>query len=323
MNAETKYSIVVPVYNEEAVIHDTYRELKAVMDGIGERYELVFVNDGSRDRTADILKGYAERDRDVKLIDFSRNFGHQIAITAGMDYASGEAVVVIDADLQDPPSLIPRMIAKWREGYDVVYAKRTARKGETAFKRWTAHAFYRLLQATADVDIPVDTGDFRLLDRRVCEELRRLPEKNRYVRGLVSWVGFRQTSVEYVRDERLAGETQYPLRKMLKLSLDGMTSFSSKPLKLSTTAGLLLMGAGILYALIELGAISFGGASFSGWQTVIVLQLLFTGFLLAAIGMAGEYIGRIYDEAKGRPLYIVRECYGLPERAANAAKRVG
>ncbi|MCC3376398.1 glycosyltransferase family 2 protein [Cohnella sp. REN36] len=321
MNPETTYSIVVPVYNEEAVIHDTCRALKAVMDGIGERYELIFVNDGSRDRTSEILQGYARQDDHVKLIDFSRNFGHQIAITAGMDYASGDAVVVIDADLQDPPALIPRMIAKWREGYDVVYAKRTTRKGETAFKRWTAHAFYRLLRAAADVDITVDTGDFRLLDRKVCEELRRLPEKNRYVRGLVSWVGFRQTSVEYVRDERLAGETQYPLRKMLKLSLDGMTSFSSKPLKLSTTGGVALMAAGVFYGLVRTGAAAFGG-DFSGWQTVIFLQLLLTGFLLASIGMAGEYIGRIYDEAKGRPLYIVRKCYGLTERSS-AAERSG
>lgn len=237
MNADIRYSIVIPVYNEEAVIDQTYRRLKKVVDSTKESYELIFVNDGSCDHTTAMIKGFRDQDDAVKIITFSRNFGHQIAITAGMDYALGAAVVVIDADLQDPPELIWEMIAKWKEGFDVVYAKRTKRKGETFFKKQTAHLFYRILKASTDLEIPTDTGDFRLLDRRVCEELKRLPEKKRYVRGLVSWVGFRQTAVEYERSERLAGETKYPLKKMIKLSLDGLTSFLLNPSKWQTMRG--------------------------------------------------------------------------------------
>ncbi|SPF38988.1 Uncharacterized glycosyltransferase YkcC [Candidatus Desulfosporosinus infrequens] len=314
MNADIRYSIIIPVYNEEAVIDQTYRRLKQVMDSTKEPYELIFVNDGSCDRTTVIIKKFCDQDNAVKLITFSRNFGHQIAITAGMDYALGAAVVVIDADLQDPPELILEMIAKWKEGFDVVYAKRTKRKGETFFKKQTARLFYRILKASTDLDIPTDTGDFRLLDRRVCEELKRLPEKNRYVRGLVSWVGFRQTAVEYERDERLAGETKYPLKKMIKLSLDGLTSFSFKPIKMANYAGVMLILCGLL-SLAGMLLLKLSTATvITGWNLVIALQLVLTGILLTMMGIIGEYIGRIYDETRDRPLYIVSECYGMKKK---------
>lgn len=314
MNAEVRYSVVIPVYNEEAVLCQIYRRLKQVMDLTGDTYELIFVNDGSRDSSAVMIKSLRDQDDAVKLITFSRNFGHQVAITAGMDYASGAAVMVIDADLQDPPELILEMIVKWQEGYEVVYAKRTERKGETFFKKQTARWFYRLLRAATDIDIPVDTGDFRLLDRRVCDELKRLPEKNRYVRGLVSWVGFRQIAVEYVRDERSAGETKYSLKKMMKLSMDGMTSFSLKPVKMASYAGWALLFFGTAYLAGMLFLKVFIGAAIEGWNLVIAVQLLLSGLVLLMMGISGEYIGRIYDEAKGRPLYIVSECCGVKNK---------
>jgi len=320
MNADIRYSIVIPVYNEEAVIVQTYQRLKQVMDSTKEPYELIFVNDGSFDHTTAMIKGFRDQDEAVKLITFSRNFGHQIAITAGMDYALGAAVVVIDADLQDPPELILDMIAKWKEGFDVVYARRTKRKGETFFIKQTARLFYRILSASTDLDIPTDTGDFRLLDRRVCEELKRLPEKNRYVRGLVSWVGFRQTAVEYERDERLAGETKYPLKKMLKLSMDGLTSFSFKPLKMANYAGALLLTSGFTYLLALLLLRVFSSDVIAGWNLVMAMQLVLSGVLLTMMGVIGEYIGRIYDEARDRPLYIVSECYGMMKKTRDVKK---
>lgn len=307
MAGKARYSIVIPMYNEEQVIEETYRRLKKVMSTTGEPFELLFVNDGSRDRSAEIIREYAFWDSNVRLLDFSRNFGHQVAITAGMDHAAGDAVVLIDADLQDPPELILDMIAKWKEGYDVVYAKRMKRKGETWFKRATASAFYRLLKTCTDTPIPVDTGDFRLMDRRVVNEMKRLPEKNRFVRGMVSWVGFRQTAVEYVRDERLAGETKYPLRKMLKLSLDGITSFSSKPLKLAGYAGALLSAAGFVYLMYILGLAAFSDKTVKGWTSLMGVTLLLDGVILLMMGILGEYIGRIYDESKNRPLYILKD----------------
>lgn len=314
MSSIIKYSIVVPVYNEEEVIHETYRRLTEVMRSTKEAYELLFVNDGSRDRTAEIIKEYSEQDPAVVLLDFARNFGHQIAITAGMDYARGEAVVVIDADLQDPPELILEMIEKWKQGFDVVYAKRTKRKGETYFKKQTAAMFYRFLRAMTDIDIPLDTGDFRLLDRKVCNQMNSIQEKNRFVRGLVSWVGFKQIAVEYERDERLAGESKYPLKKMLKLSMDGITSFSYKPLKLASYAGVTLSGVGFIYLLVVLYLKLFTDSTITGWSSLIVIQLFFSGIILIILGMIGEYIGRIYDETKNRPLYIVREKYQLEPR---------
>ncbi|MCO7124754.1 glycosyltransferase family 2 protein [Sporolactobacillus shoreicorticis] len=317
MTMTIKYSIVVPVFNEEKVIYESYKRLKTVMDRTFEAYELLFVNDGSRDRTSEMLSYISKSDTNVKIIEFSRNFGHQIAITAGMDYATGQAVVVIDADLQDPPELILKMIEKWEEGYDVVYGKRVERKGETHFKKLTARLFYRTLKMSTDIDIPLDTGDFRLIDRRVCDEMKRIPEKNRFIRGLVSWIGFKQTAIEYVRNERFAGETKYPLKKMLKLSIDGLTSFSYKPLKLATYGGALLSLAGFVYMVVALSLKLFTSNTVPGWTSLIVIQLLFSGFTLFILGVIGEYIGRIYDETKDRPLYIIKEAKGF-----GAVKRV-
>lgn len=312
-----RYSIIIPMYNEEEVIAHTYTRLKQVMDSCGDAYELVFVNDGSHDRTMEIMSGVAAGDSNVKLIDFSRNFGHQIAITAGMDYAKGDAVVVIDADLQDPPEVILRMIEKWKEGYEVVYAKRLKRHGETLFKKVTAKMFYRLLRSMTSVDIPTDTGDFRLIDRKVCDVLRGLKEKNRYVRGLVSWVGFRQTMVEYVREERFAGETKYPLKKMVRFALDGITSFSYKPLKIATYVGFFLSFFGFLYLILVLFQRLFTDWEIvQGWTSMIGINLVFNGITLMLLGVIGEYIGRIYDEVKERPLYIVRQTDGYKESPA-------
>ncbi|MFF2158156.1 glycosyltransferase family 2 protein [Paenibacillus chitinolyticus] len=322
MTPKVNYSIIIPMYNEEAVIQETYRRLKVVMSETSETYELIFINDGSRDRSAEIIKEYAAWDETVKLIDFSRNFGHQIAITAGMDYASGDAVIIIDADLQDPPELILQMIGKWKEGYEVVYAKRVKRSGETFFKKWSASLFYRVLRASTDIHIPVDTGDFRLMDRKVCDEMKKLPENNRFVRGLVSWVGFRQTAIEYERDERLAGETKYPLKRMIKLSLDGITSFSYKPLKLAGYLGALLSGSGFLYLLYVVYLALFTDATLKGWPSVVGIMLIFNGFVLLMLGILGEYIGRIYDETKGRPLYIVREYHGLQKQEGQIPQRL-
>lgn len=321
MNAEPRYSIIIPMFNEEAVIQETYRRLKRVMGGIGEPYELIFVNDGSTDHCAEMIEEYSHWDGSVRLIDLSRNFGHQVAITAGVDYAQGDAVVIIDADLQDPPELIPQMIFEWKQGCEVVYAKRLKRHGESLFKRSTASLFYRILRHSTDISIPVDTGDFRLMDRKVCDQLRRLPEKNPFVRGLVSWVGFRQTAIEYERDERLAGETKYPLKRMIKLSLDGITSFSHKPLKLAGYLGGTLSAVGFLYLLYVLYLAIFTDSAVKGWASVIGITLTFNGFVLLMLGILGEYVGRIYEESKGRPLYIVRDVYGGGHEIPREEKR--
>ena len=245
-----KYSIIIPVYNESEVIRETYNRLLTVMNQTKQSYELIFVNDGSTDTTAAIIREFIAKDKNVKLIDLSRNFGHQIAISAGMDSASGDAIVIIDADLQDPPEVILQMIEKWKEGYEVVYGKRIKRKGESFFKNITAKLYYRLLKQMTSVDIPVDTGDFRLIDKKVREVFLTLTEKNRYVRGLISWAGFKQTAVEYVRDERFAGTTKYPLKKMIKFALDGITSFSNKPLKLAIHTGMALSALSFIYLLV-------------------------------------------------------------------------
>ena len=231
------YSVIIPAFNEEAIINETYKKLKKVMDSVNEEYELIFINDGSSDNTSNLIKEICIKDKRIKLLDFSRNFGHQIAISAGIDFANGKAVVIIDADLQDPPEVIPEMIKKWKEGFEVIYGKRTKRKGETIFKRFTAYIFYRLLKYLSNYDIPLDTGDFRLIDRKVCDAMKKLNEKNRFMRGLISWVGFKQTYVEYVREERVGGQTNYPLRKMITFALDGITSFSYRPLKLAAYLG--------------------------------------------------------------------------------------
>ncbi len=304
-------SVIVPLYNEEEVILESYKRLSGVMQGIGEAYELVFINDGSRDKTALLAAELVKKDKCVRLISFSRNFGHQIAITAGMDYAKGDAVVIIDADLQDPPEVIPQMVEKWKEGYHVVYGKRIKRHGETVFKKFTAKVFYRFLRRMTEVNIPTDTGDFRLMDRKVCDAMKKLGERNRYVRGLVSWVGFKQYALEYVRDERFAGETKYPLKKMLRLATDGITSFSYKPLKLATFTGFLLSGLSFLYLLIVLCQKLLGVPTAWGWASLLAVQLFFNGVVLIILGIIGSYIGRIYEECKGRPLYIVQETLGF------------
>lgn len=299
-----QYSVVVPLYNEEEVINETYKRLKSIMDSTNESYEIIFVNDGSKDNTLELAREICKNDSNIKLISFSRNFGHQIAITAGMDNSCGKAVIVIDADLQDPPEVILEMIKKWKEGYEVVYGKRIKREGETFFKKFTASVFYRFLNKMTDINMPVDTGDFRLIDRKVCDALKSTPEHNRYVRGLVSWVGFKQTGVEFVRQERFAGETKYPLKKMLKLAFDAITSFSHKPLKIAAYFGSILSLISIIYLLFTLCNGLIGG-------TILSLLFLINGIILTALGVIGEYIGRIYDEVKGRPLYIISEKEGF------------
>jgi len=313
MSKEITYSIVIPAFNEEEVIRESYKRLKQVMDKADGPYELIFVNDGSVDRTFEIIKEICKQDKNVKLINFSRNFGHQPAITAGMDNATGQAVVVIDADLQDPPEVILEMIKKWKEGYDVVYGKRIKRKGETVFKKLTAAVFYRILRAMTTVDIPVDTGDFRLIDRKVCDVMKNLTEKNRYIRGLVSWVGFKQVAVEYVREERFAGETKYPLKKMLKFAADAITSFSYKPLKLATYIGFFLSVLSFCYLIVVVCQKLLGGQTVPGWASILAVNLFFNGIILIMLGVIGEYIGRIYDESKNRPLYIIKDKVGFEE----------
>ncbi len=307
-------SVVVPVYNEEEVIQETYKRLKHVMDGLQESYEIIFVNDGSRDKTRDLAAAICAQDSCVKLIDFSRNFGHQTAITAGMDCSAGQAVVVIDADLQDPPEVIPQMLAKWREGYDVVYGQRIKREGETFFKKFTAKLFYRALRSMTEVDIPVDTGDFRLIDRKVCDALKQVSERNRYIRGIISWLGFKSTPVEFVREKRFAGTTKYPLKKMVKFASDAIMSFSYKPLKLATYFGFFVSGASFIYLILTVILKLCGVVeTVAGWASIVAIMLFFNGIILLILGIIGEYIGRIYDEAKGRPLYVIQEVVNFTE----------
>jgi polyisoprenyl-phosphate glycosyltransferase len=301
-------SVIVPLYNEELVIRQMHDTLTSVLTRNHLDYELIFVNDGSRDRTLTIAQEICSRDNRLRLISFSRNFGHQLAITAGMDKAAGEVVVIIDADLQDPPEVIIEMIQKWREGYQVVYGVRKARKGESLFKRATAALFYRLLRVMTAVDIPTDTGDFRLMDRKVVEHLKRMRERSRFVRGMVSWVGFKQGNVEYIRESRLAGETKYPFKKMLRFALDGIFSFSQIPLKFSSALGFLCSIVSFALMLFVLGQKYFYPQTVvQGWTSLFVACLFLGGIQLIAIGILGEYVGRIYDEIKARPLYIVEE----------------
>ncbi len=300
------YSIVVPVFNEAESLSYLYEEVIKVMEKIGEPFELVLVNDGSSDRSYQIMQVLHERDPRVRVIDFSRNFGHQIAISAGLDYARGQAVVIMDADLQDPPEVIPALIACWKNGAEVVYAQRSQRKGETPLKLLTAAAFYRLITQLTSVDIPRDAGDFRLLDRRVVDVLVKMREQHRFMRGLSAWVGFRQKAVPYIRQERFAGTTKYPLRKMINFSLDAITSFSHVPLKLATSFGFALAGISLLGILIAVILRIFTGA-IVGQASTLILVLFLGGIQLIFLGIIGEYLGRIYDEVRARPLYIVRE----------------
>jgi len=301
------YSIVAPIYNEIDNLPELYRRIREVMDSSGESWELVLVDDGSTDGSTDKIRELARADQRVRPVVFARNFGHQVAITAGWDYARGDAVVIIDADLQDPPEVILELAKKWREGYEVVYAVRAEREGETWFKKITAAIFYRLIRWITDVNIPVDTGDFRLMDRKVVDVLKQMRERHRFPRGMSAWVGFRQIGVEYKRAARLAGVTKYPFKKMLRLALNAITSFSYFPLQVATFFGFLSAGLAIL-AIPIVAVLRLAGSHFFEGQTTTLISVLFLGGVqLISLGILGEYIGRLYDEAKGRPLYIVRE----------------
>ncbi len=294
------YSIIAPVYNENAkdCLDVLYTRISEVMDQTGELWELVLVDDGSTDGSSEILKRFHERDPRVRCVFFARNFGHQIAVTAGMDVALGDAVIVIDSDLQDPPEVILELAAKWKEGYEVVYAVRKERDGETWFKKTTAAAFYRLIDKIADVRIPLDTGDFRLYDRKVVDVMKQMPEKNRFLRGMSSWVGFRQIGVEYHREERYAGTTHYPLKKMIKLAFTAITGFSYVPLQMAVWFGLFFAGLSVPAYIVNLAV--------KGGCGTLISVFFMGGIILLFLGIIGEYLGRIYDEVKGRPLYITR-----------------
>lgn len=299
--------MVLPVFNEEAVIDELGRRLVAFLSEVGVPWEVVFVDDGSSDQSALLLKHLCQTDSRFKLVGLSRNFGHQLAITAGMDYCSGEAVVVMDADLQDPPEVVAEMLDRYRDGFDVVYGVRKRRHGETMFKRATASVYYRLLRAMVGVPIPLDAGDFRLMSRRVVAALQALRETNRFVRGMVSWVGFKQTAVYYDRPERFAGTTHYPLRKMLRFAIDGITSFSTVPLKMATWLGVAAGTVGVLVAVWAAYSKFVSHATLPGWTAIMVAVCLASSAQLLMIGVLGDYVGRIYEEVKRRPLYVVQD----------------
>lgn len=300
-------SLVVPVFNESEVIGVFYERATRALSALeGATYEILFIDDGSRDDSYGQLAGFAARDPHVRVLKFSRNFGHQIAITAGIDHARGDCVVIIDADLQDPPETVASMVEEWRRGFDVVYGVRSDRAGETRLKLATASMFYRLLGRLTNIHIPANVGDFRLMSRRVVDQLKQLREKDRFVRGLVSWVGFRQTGVKYHRDARYAGETKYPFRKMLKFSFDGITSFSTMPLKLATWTGSAAAIIAVLY-LISVFVQWMLGYTVEGWATIMVAMLFLGSVQLICLGILGEYLGRIFNEVKPRPMYVIEE----------------
>lgn len=302
-----KVSVVIPMYYEEEVVSECYNRVKNVLKNLENyEHEMIFVNDGSKDRTLEILEEICEKDKAVKVISFSRNFGHQAAVTAGLKYVSGDCILIIDADMQDPPELLVDMIKLWKEGNEVIYAKRKVRKGESKFKLLTAKMFYKLLNGLSDVEIPKDTGDFRLVDRKVIDVINSMPEHNKFLRGLFSWVGFKQTPIEYERQERFAGKTKYPLKKMLKLAADGIISFSTKPLKL-------IGGLGIISIFISFVILIYAILSYifewnnltAGWTSLMVAITFFAGVQLVSIWMISEYVARIYDDTKNRPEYII------------------
>lgn len=303
-------SVVIPVYNEEDNVELLYRRLHAALSDMGS-VEYIFVNDGSQDQTLPKVRQLREQDSAVKFISFSRNFGHQVAVTAGLDVATGEAVVIIDADLQDPPEVIPELYRKFQEGYDVVYALRSQRRGEGFLKKATAKIFYRLLRFLTGFSIPVDVGDFRLMSRRAVEVFNQLRERHRYVRGMVSWLGFRQAGVSYIRDPRHSGETKYSVGKMLKLATDGITSFSNVPLQFAGHLGFWISGGSLLYILYIIGMKLFTDKPVLGWASTMTAIIFFGGIQMMTLGVIGEYIGRISDEVKQRPIYIVAETGGI------------
>lgn len=318
-----RLSVVVPCFNEQEVIAETHGRLTATLRTLGaDDHEIIYVDDGSRDDTARVLRTLHERDTNVRVLRFSRNFGHQTAVSAGIEHAAGDAVVLIDADLQDPPEVIGEMLSRWREGYDVAYGLRTDRAGETAFKRVTAKAFYRLLNRLSETQIPLDVGDFRLMDRTVVDALLAMPERARFVRGMVSWVGFHQVAVPYARAERFAGETKYSLFRMLRLAVDGLTSFSLVPLRLATWAGFVSSAVALVAIVFAVGVRLFTQAWVPGWAALFVAVLFVGGVQLVTIGIVGEYVGRIYAEVKRRPLYLLQERLGFGPTPVNLLKPI-
>jgi glycosyltransferase involved in cell wall biosynthesis len=301
------FSIIVPIYNEQGSLPVLYERMQSVMDSTGESWEMVLVDDGSQDPSPEMILELAARDKRVRPVLLARNFGHQIAVTAGLDHARGDAIVIIDADLQDPPEVILELIEKWREGFEVVYAVRETREGETFFKLWTARLFYRLINKITSMQIPVDTGDFRLIDRKVVNVLNQMREHHRFLRGMSVWVGFRQTGVKYKRAARYAGETHYPLRKMIKLAMTAITGFSFFPLQAATYLGFVASGISIITIPVVIVMRLLGNQQFLGQATTLISVLFLGGVQLIFLGVLGEYIGRIYDEVRNRPLYIVRQ----------------
>ncbi len=308
-----KISVVIPMYYEEEVVKECYSKMTEVLQKINEYdYELICVDDGSRDKTLQILEQLAVNDEKLKVISFTRNFGHQCAVAAGLKYVSGDVVVIIDADLQDPPELIPEMLKLWEQGNEVVYGKRKNREGESAFKLFTAKIFYKTLNALSDVDIPRDTGDFRLVDRKVVDVMNSMPEHNKFLRGLWGWIGFKQVPYEYERKERVAGKTKYPLKKMLKLASDGIIGFSTKPLKIVGLLGIISIFISIAILIYSLISYAYGLNNLTaGWTSIMVTITLFSGVQLFSIWIMSEYIGRIYDESKRRPEYIVEKLINI------------
>lgn len=313
MKKKQLLSVIIPCYNEEEVIQATYERLKNVLQKLNLNYELIFINDGSKDRTLTILEGLALKDKNVKIISFSRNFGHQPAVSAGLEHAKGEYAVIIDADLQDPPEEIPKMLElSKKENANVVYGVRKERKGESFFKKFTAYLFYKIINSLSDVILPINTGDFRLIDKKVLENYKQLKEKNKYIRGLISWMGFKQIPHYYVREPRFAGETKYPLSKMIKFATTALLYFTKKPLKLATTIGFFSIFLGVFLTIYVFVSLFFRpDQTVSGWASTIIIIIFFGGVQLLTIGVIGEYIGSIFDEVKNRPLYIIDKKYNL------------
>lgn len=320
MNAIPEISVIAPVFNEVQSLPEFYRRVRQVLDGLGVQWELLLVDDGSTDGSTDLIRQLASEDSRVRKLIFARNFGHQLAVTAGLDHCRGQAAILIDSDLQDPPEVMADLIAKWREGYEVVYAVRAEREGETWFKLFTASLFYRLIYRITDVKIPLDTGDFRLLDRQVVDVLKTMRERHRFLRGMSVWVGFRQTGVPYRRAARFAGQTKYPLGKMLKFAFDAITSFSYLPLQMATYLGFAAAMLSILAIPVVIILRQSGMQAFLGQATTLIAVLFLGGVQLISLGILGEYIGRLYDEAKGRPLYILRE---ESDHAKQITKEIG